>query len=74
MFSPNFQYNFVHFVLFRLEKIDLLKATIKRFYPKREYMTKIVTKQHFQRLSSLLKDPEVAGSIVYGGSIDSDTL
>ncbi|KAH7686947.1 Aldehyde dehydrogenase NAD(P)-dependent protein [Dioscorea alata] len=54
--------------------IELLKATIKRFYPKREYMTKIVTKQHFQRLSSLLKDPEVAGSIVYGGSLDSDAL
>ncbi|KAJ0971061.1 hypothetical protein J5N97_019020 [Dioscorea zingiberensis] len=54
--------------------IELLKATIKRFYTKREYISKIVNMQHFQRLSNLLKDPAVAESIVCGGSIDSETL
>ncbi|RXH75061.1 hypothetical protein DVH24_029782 [Malus domestica] len=58
--------------------IDLLKKTIKRFYsesPKdSKCIARVVNKRHFERLRNLLKDPLVADSIVYGGSLDEENL
>ncbi|KAG6522333.1 hypothetical protein ZIOFF_019472 [Zingiber officinale] len=54
--------------------IDMLKATIKKFYPEFDTLSKIINKHHFQRLASLIKDPSVADTIVHGGSMDSDKL
>ncbi|XP_072961677.1 aldehyde dehydrogenase family 3 member F1 [Typha angustifolia] len=54
--------------------VELLKTAVKRSYSGPENMTRIVNKQHFQRLSSLLKDQEVAKSVVHGGSLDSTNL
>jgi aldehyde dehydrogenase (NAD+) len=51
---------------------------IKEFFgenPKESHsMAKIINKQHLLRLKSLLKDPDVDASIVYGGSVDEDNL
>lgn len=56
----------------------MLKPMIKSFFgenPKESgCLSKIVTKQHVQRLSRLLNDPRVQASIVYGGSIDEEKL
>lgn len=58
--------------------IDMLKRTITRFYGENleslKGMTRIVNKRHFDRLRSLLKDPQVADSIVHGGSFDEERL
>lgn len=54
--------------------IEMIKETIKRFYPRPEYAARIVNKQHFKRLSNLLEDRRVASSIVHGGSFDQDKL
>ncbi|KAG6519397.1 aldehyde dehydrogenase family 3 member F1-like isoform X1 [Zingiber officinale] len=54
--------------------IDMLKATIEKFYPAFDTLSKIINKHHFQRLASLIKDPSVADTIVHGGSMDSDKL
>lgn len=37
-------------------------------------IARIVNKHHFLRLMSLLEDPLVKASIVYGGSMDEDSL
>ncbi|CAN8229155.1 unnamed protein product [Cochlearia groenlandica] len=58
--------------------IDMLKPVIKSFFgenPKESgCLSRIVTKQHFQRLSRFLDDPLVQASIVYGGSTDEENL
>ncbi|KAJ0964234.1 hypothetical protein J5N97_029356 [Dioscorea zingiberensis] len=54
--------------------IDLLKSTIKRFYVDSDNISRIVNKQHFQRLCDLLNEPSVKSSIVFGGSSDYETL
>lgn len=58
--------------------VELLKIMIKEFFgenPKESHsMAKIINKQHLLRLKSLLKDPDVDASIVYGGSVDEDNL
>jgi len=37
-------------------------------------MARIVNKNHFSRLKTLLEDPNVKASIVYGGSMDENSL
>ncbi|XVF62136.1 hypothetical protein PTKIN_Ptkin08bG0192800 [Pterospermum kingtungense] len=58
--------------------IELLKKYIKRFYGENikdlKSIARIVNKHNFQRLHNLLKDPNVAASVVYGGSVDEDKL
>ncbi|KAJ0077780.1 hypothetical protein Patl1_36623 [Pistacia atlantica] len=58
--------------------IDSLKRTIKKFFgesPKdSNSISRIVNKNHFDRLSELLKDPRVAASIVHGGSSNEENL
>ncbi|ONK73675.1 uncharacterized protein A4U43_C04F34110 [Asparagus officinalis] len=50
--------------------VEMIKGTLKRFYPKPDDTAKIVNEHHFQRLSNLLKNPSVTSSIVHGGSVD----
>ncbi|KAK6922647.1 Aldehyde dehydrogenase domain [Dillenia turbinata] len=58
--------------------INSLQRTIEKFYGKTldEYqnLSRVVNKHHFNRLRSLLDDPLVAASIVYGGSWDEEKL
>ncbi|GAV72188.1 Aldedh domain-containing protein [Cephalotus follicularis] len=58
--------------------IKLLKEFIQIFYgenPKHsDSISRIVNKDHFERLRNLLRDPRVADSIVHGGSIDEGKL
>ncbi|KAF6147756.1 hypothetical protein GIB67_006729 [Kingdonia uniflora] len=58
--------------------IELIKATTKRMFgenPKETHSSsRIINKQHFLRLKSLLDDPKVKASIVHGGSTDEDNL
>lgn len=54
--------------------IELIKETIKNFYPSHEHTSRIVNKNHFQRLNNLLNDPSVASTIVHGGSMDPKKL
>jgi aldehyde dehydrogenase (NAD+) len=41
---------------------------------KSRVLSRIINKQHFERLCNLLKDPLVAASIVHGGSVDETNL
>ncbi|XP_016480390.2 aldehyde dehydrogenase family 3 member F1 [Nicotiana tabacum] len=58
--------------------IKLLKKFIKRFYGENlktlENLARIVNKHHFKRVHNLLKDPNVAASVVYGGSVDEENM
>ncbi|OMO56994.1 Aldehyde dehydrogenase NAD(P)-dependent [Corchorus capsularis] len=58
--------------------IESLKKTIKRFYGENlkdlKNLSRIVNKHHFERISNFLKDPQVAASIVYGGSVNEEKL
>lgn len=54
--------------------VEMLKETLKRFYPSPELSARIINKHHFRRLSDLLNDPAVASSIVHGGSQDYNNL
>ncbi|KAA8547449.1 hypothetical protein F0562_003687 [Nyssa sinensis] len=58
--------------------IESLKKNINRFYGENvnnlENLSRIVNKQHFDRLRNLLDDPSVAASIVHGGSLDEKNL
>ncbi|GLU19822.1 hypothetical protein SLE2022_360470 [Rubroshorea leprosula] len=58
--------------------IDLLKKTIGKFYgenPKNlKNISRIVNKYHFERVLNLLKDPNVAASVVHGGLADKEKL
>ena len=55
-------------------QIKLLKSTLKRFIADSDQMARIVNARHFQRLSGLLKDPSVAASVLYGGTLDAKNL
>uniref|UniRef100_A0A5B7A5W8 Aldehyde dehydrogenase n=1 Tax=Davidia involucrata TaxID=16924 RepID=A0A5B7A5W8_DAVIN len=58
--------------------IELLKKTIKSFYGENvknlKNLSRIVNRHHFDRLRNLLEDPNVAASIVHGGSLDEKNL
>ncbi|KAI4386791.1 hypothetical protein MLD38_004693 [Melastoma candidum] len=58
--------------------IELLRRTIKKFYGENPQSSKsicrIVNRDHFERLKSMLKDPAVADSIKFGGSMDEEIL
>ncbi|XAR57947.1 Aldehyde dehydrogenase (NAD(+)) [Bertholletia excelsa] len=58
--------------------IEFLKKIIHQFYGENlknlKYLSRIVNKHHFARLCSILEDPRVAASIVYGGSLDENNL
>ncbi|KAI8020561.1 Aldehyde dehydrogenase family 3 member F1 [Camellia lanceoleosa] len=58
--------------------IESLKKAISRFYggslENLKNLSRIVNKHHFDRLRNILKDPIVAASIVYGGSLDEKNL
>lgn len=58
--------------------VELLKIYIKQCYgddaDRTHSMSKIVNKRHFSRLKSLLDEPLVKSSIVYGGSMDEKSL
>nr|QCI61344.1 Aldehyde dehydrogenase [Crocus sativus] len=54
--------------------VELLKATIKKFYPNPEFVSKIINKNHFQRLNNYMSDPSVASSIVHGGCTDYENM
>ncbi|KAL7144160.1 hypothetical protein ABFS83_08G240200 [Erythranthe nasuta] len=58
--------------------IESLKRCIKRFYGDNvqnlQSICRIVNKNHFDRICSLLEEPGVAASIVYGGSLDRENL
>ncbi|KAG6392796.1 hypothetical protein SASPL_147023 [Salvia splendens] len=58
--------------------IESLKACIKKFYGDNvkslQSICRIVNNNHFDRLCSLLEEPSVAASVVYGGSLDRENL
>ncbi|WOL10064.1 aldehyde dehydrogenase family 3 member F1 isoform X2 [Canna indica] len=54
--------------------VELLKATLRKFFPNSDFLSRIINEQHFHRLSNLIKDPSVANTIVHGGSIDYEKL
>lgn len=62
----------------RVFQISLLKKFIKRFYGDNlkslGNLARIVNKHHFDRVHNLLKDPKVAASVVYGGSVDEENM
>jgi aldehyde dehydrogenase (NAD+) len=59
-------------------QIKQLKSTIEEFYGEdpstSKDLSRIVNRNHFQRLSSLLDDPSTAEKIVSGGERDEKTL
>ncbi|XP_057421661.1 aldehyde dehydrogenase family 3 member F1 [Lotus japonicus] len=63
---------------FSSDLIELLKKFIRKFFGdnplESKSLSRIVNKQHFQRLGNLLKDPLVAASIVHGGSANEENL
>ncbi|KAL6518474.1 hypothetical protein OROGR_018976 [Orobanche gracilis] len=58
--------------------VESLKNCIKIFYGEDvktlRSICKIVNKHHFNRICSLLEEPGVAASIVYGGSVDHEKM
>lgn len=56
----------------------MLKKILKRFYGEDSKnlsnLCRIINKHHFDRLCSLLKEPGVKDSIVYGGLSDEAKL
>ncbi|KAK4779566.1 hypothetical protein SAY87_015672 [Trapa incisa] len=58
--------------------MEIMKGAMKKMFggnPKEsKSMARIVNKHHFLRLKSLLEDLLVKASIVYGGSMDEDSL
>ncbi|KAK4585214.1 hypothetical protein RGQ29_022752 [Quercus rubra] len=63
---------------FKSTLIEILQKYIKKFYgenPRKSgSISRIINKNHFERLQNLLKDPFVADSIVHGGSLDEEAL
>lgn len=59
-------------------QVELMKVLIKKMYgdnPREsQSVGRIVNKRHFLRLKNLLTDKMVKDSIVYGGSMDEDSL
>nr|CAB3505136.1 unnamed protein product [Digitaria exilis] len=54
--------------------IEMLKTTLKKFFTKPEYMSRILNEKHLKRLSDLLADRRVAASVVHGGHFNPKTL
>ncbi|XP_047151219.1 aldehyde dehydrogenase family 3 member H1-like [Vigna umbellata] len=58
--------------------VDALKTELQEFYGKNplesEDLSRIVSYNHFARLSKLLSDDKVSGKIVYGGEKDENKL
>ncbi|MBA0690661.1 hypothetical protein Goari_008323 [Gossypium aridum] len=58
--------------------VELMKAMIKKMYgdkPRESHsISRIINKHHFLRLKDLLTDQKVKDCIVYGGSMDEDSL
>ncbi|XP_022756266.1 aldehyde dehydrogenase family 3 member F1-like [Durio zibethinus] len=58
--------------------VELMKVLIKKMYgdnPRESHsVARIINKHHFLRLKNLLTDQMVKDSIVYGGSMDEDSL
>jgi aldehyde dehydrogenase (NAD+) len=56
----------------------LLEKTIKQFFGENpresKSLCKILNKNNFMRLLDLLKDPLIRASVVYGGSVDEETM
>ena len=54
--------------------MDTLKTELESFYGRNplesEDLSRIVSSNHFARLSKLLNDDKVSGKIVYGGEKD----
>ena len=59
-------------------QIKQFKATLVEFYGEdpstSKDLSRIVSKNHFQRLSSLLDDPSTSDKIVYGGERDENIV
>lgn len=70
----------VHFdiYVFFVFQIEILQKFIKKFYGENPRnsgsISRIINKNHFERLRNLLEDPVVADSIVHGGSLNEETL
>ncbi|CAL9126362.1 unnamed protein product [Musa textilis] len=58
--------------------VDAMKKTLEKFYGKDPLespdLSRIVNANHFRRLTSLLDDEKVSGTIVYGGQQDEKRL
>ncbi|KAJ0083970.1 hypothetical protein Patl1_29759 [Pistacia atlantica] len=58
--------------------VELMKGSIKKIFGENlketNSITRIINKQHFQRLKNLISDPAVKDSVVFGGSMDEDNL
>ncbi|KAL3718634.1 hypothetical protein ACJRO7_003715 [Eucalyptus globulus] len=58
--------------------VELMKVVMKKMFGENpresQSVARIVNKHHFLRLRSLLLDPLVKSSIVYGGSMDEESL
>lgn len=58
--------------------MDTLKTELESFYGRNplesEDLSRIVSSNHFARLSKLLNDDKVSGKIVYGGEKDEKKL
>ncbi|KAJ8510253.1 hypothetical protein OPV22_000687 [Ensete ventricosum] len=58
--------------------VDAMKRTLEKFYGKDPLessdLSRIVNANHFRRLTSLLDDEKVSGTIVYGGQQDEKRL
>ena len=58
--------------------MDALKTELESFYGRNplesEDLSRIVSSNHFARLSKLLNDDKVSGKIVYGGEKDEKKL
>ncbi|KAG2674929.1 hypothetical protein I3760_13G160600 [Carya illinoinensis] len=58
--------------------VESMKVKINEMFgknPKDSHsIARIINKQHFLRLKNLLEDPRVKASIVFGGSLDEDSL
>lgn len=61
-----------------ISQVEKMKTAIPKMFgenPKESgSLSRIVNKHHFRRLKSILSDPIVKASIVYGGSMDEDEL
>lgn len=68
----------MYMYMYILLQVELLKESIRTMFgenPKdSNSVSRIVNKRHFSRLTSLLEEPMVKASIVYGGSCDEDNL
>ncbi|XP_078447908.1 aldehyde dehydrogenase family 3 member F1-like isoform X2 [Wolffia australiana] len=54
--------------------IELLRKTVSTMYEDSRNLARVVNQEHFIRLKSLLKDPAVYSSVVFGGGVDNDAM